>query len=368
MGLKSSDHPRGGHSLLLVGIFDVNMPLLYGEGSKAFTRLQEEIIKVSADQSLLTWTGSTPTSWSILAHHPRDFAESSDIVPHQANTVFTMTNKGLNITLPVIWIKGRHIGILACHKEGDFRGPIGLVLKRIPGEEGSQTYVRSHCDVRHPLVDYSIRSRTISSWQAAKPKSIFIENYQQSLLQIEHHAWIRALPGGALDINTLLASNTESSWDSVTRTLTWIERPQGQQFVEEPTWAGSIGILFLHHKQSLRLTVHIGGLSRRTRRHFPFRLALPRHKHGSMQRWSVGCSPVFNRTQTCSWGEKWSGYTDHQKYDLHTRIEKQWVMGKQVFVIDVWIADSVDASPSVVAHLIADQVREFFGFFKHDLS
>ena len=29
----------------LIGLFDVNMPLLYGEGEKAFIRLQEEIIK-----------------------------------------------------------------------------------------------------------------------------------------------------------------------------------------------------------------------------------------------------------------------------------------------------------------------------------
>ncbi|KAF2201152.1 hypothetical protein GQ43DRAFT_448996 [Delitschia confertaspora ATCC 74209] len=33
----------------LLGIFDVNMPLLYGEGEKAFVRLQEEIMKDSDD-------------------------------------------------------------------------------------------------------------------------------------------------------------------------------------------------------------------------------------------------------------------------------------------------------------------------------
>ncbi|KAF5528527.1 Vegetative incompatibility protein HET-E-1 [Colletotrichum aenigma] len=36
----------------LLGLFGVNMPLLYGEGSKAFVRLQEEIIKISDDQSI----------------------------------------------------------------------------------------------------------------------------------------------------------------------------------------------------------------------------------------------------------------------------------------------------------------------------
>jgi hypothetical protein len=37
----------------LMGLFDVNMPLLYGEGKKAFIRLQEEIIKENDDHSIL---------------------------------------------------------------------------------------------------------------------------------------------------------------------------------------------------------------------------------------------------------------------------------------------------------------------------
>ncbi|KAI2637301.1 HET-domain-containing protein [Xylaria nigripes] len=37
----------------LMGIFDVNMPLLYGEGDKAFHRLQEEIIRRTDDHSVL---------------------------------------------------------------------------------------------------------------------------------------------------------------------------------------------------------------------------------------------------------------------------------------------------------------------------
>ncbi|KAK2014583.1 HET-domain-containing protein [Colletotrichum eremochloae] len=39
----------------LLGLFGVNMPLLYGEGRKAFLRLQEEIIKVSVDQSIFVY-------------------------------------------------------------------------------------------------------------------------------------------------------------------------------------------------------------------------------------------------------------------------------------------------------------------------
>ena len=36
----------------LLGLFGVNMPLLYGEGDKAFTRLQHEILKSSHDESI----------------------------------------------------------------------------------------------------------------------------------------------------------------------------------------------------------------------------------------------------------------------------------------------------------------------------
>ncbi|KAK2053679.1 hypothetical protein LY76DRAFT_629371 [Colletotrichum caudatum] len=39
----------------MLGLFDINMPQLCGEGAKAFVRLQEEIIKVPTDHSLLCW-------------------------------------------------------------------------------------------------------------------------------------------------------------------------------------------------------------------------------------------------------------------------------------------------------------------------
>ncbi|KAJ4264479.1 hypothetical protein NW762_005679 [Fusarium torreyae] len=40
----------------LLGLFDVNMPLIYGEGHKAFYRLQVEIMKFTNDDSLFAWS------------------------------------------------------------------------------------------------------------------------------------------------------------------------------------------------------------------------------------------------------------------------------------------------------------------------
>ena len=41
----------------LMSLFDVNMTLLYGEGTKAFARLQEEIIRTSINQSIFLGAG-----------------------------------------------------------------------------------------------------------------------------------------------------------------------------------------------------------------------------------------------------------------------------------------------------------------------
>ena len=60
----------------LMGLLDVNMPMLYGEGKKAFHRLQLEIIRTSNDQSIFAW-GWNPfvnvRAGSILADDPSFF-------------------------------------------------------------------------------------------------------------------------------------------------------------------------------------------------------------------------------------------------------------------------------------------------------
>jgi hypothetical protein len=79
----------------LLGLFDINMPLLYGEGRKSFFRLQEELLKCSSDQSLLAWGIEPPLqqldpdkSWTViamrpttgmLARGPEDFRNSGNV-------------------------------------------------------------------------------------------------------------------------------------------------------------------------------------------------------------------------------------------------------------------------------------------------
>ncbi|KAH8668770.1 heterokaryon incompatibility protein-domain-containing protein [Xylariales sp. PMI_506] len=88
----------------LLGLFDINMPLLYGEGQKAFLRLQEEICRRSKDLTLFAWETATSTAsryHGLFAQSPDDFAGAKNFERHATRTPFTkevrLTNKGLCI-------------------------------------------------------------------------------------------------------------------------------------------------------------------------------------------------------------------------------------------------------------------------------
>ncbi|KAK4198248.1 heterokaryon incompatibility protein-domain-containing protein, partial [Triangularia verruculosa] len=58
----------------LFGISDVHLPLIYGEGHKAFTRLQEAILQNSADLSLFAWTSKCGQKYrGAFAKSPAEF-------------------------------------------------------------------------------------------------------------------------------------------------------------------------------------------------------------------------------------------------------------------------------------------------------
>ncbi|KAL6800870.1 heterokaryon incompatibility domain-containing protein [Trichoderma sp. SZMC 28013] len=70
----------------LMGIFDVNMPMIYGEGRNAFIRLQEEILKQTEDDSLFAWRASEESASEapyrgLFASSPKEFASEATITP-----------------------------------------------------------------------------------------------------------------------------------------------------------------------------------------------------------------------------------------------------------------------------------------------
>jgi hypothetical protein len=122
----------------LMGLFDVHMPLLYGEGDRAFVRLQREILTVHADESILAFDLDLDKASSreepnfsaargALARGPREFARwntyqrlSFSLHPGQLwrpGAALQWTNRGLSMTLP-LWrsrANRRHaLAVLSC--------------------------------------------------------------------------------------------------------------------------------------------------------------------------------------------------------------------------------------------------------------
>ena len=126
----------------LLGLFDVNMPPLYGEGKKAFMRLQLEILKTSDDESIFVWCDEfrefysqygQPQLSGLLAYSPERFRDSGRIRAinpkdrYKSFTLwkdnpFSMTNKGLHISLnlfPYDLKDGMFIVPLECSSLGE---------------------------------------------------------------------------------------------------------------------------------------------------------------------------------------------------------------------------------------------------------
>ncbi|KAG0709348.1 hypothetical protein DFH29DRAFT_887948 [Suillus ampliporus] len=60
----------------LMGIFGITMPVTYGEGDHAFSRLLMEIMKRTGDATLLDWVGQPSTLNTCLPSSPRCFSDA----------------------------------------------------------------------------------------------------------------------------------------------------------------------------------------------------------------------------------------------------------------------------------------------------
>lgn len=85
----------------LLGLFDVHMPIVYGEGDQAFLRLQEEIVKRTNDQSIFAWQARwSRAHWAgLFARRPAHFKGLGDVECTGVMPIapYTMTHNGVEL-------------------------------------------------------------------------------------------------------------------------------------------------------------------------------------------------------------------------------------------------------------------------------
>ncbi|KAJ9663231.1 hypothetical protein H2198_000992 [Neophaeococcomyces mojaviensis] len=155
----------------LLGIFDVNMPMLYGEGRRAFLRLQEEIMQRSTDQSILLWN-SDKHGKALFGSSPADFRDCGRLHSRtQHKKAFILNNLGLDIEVTLRpWRLNTYVAFLACESGGPSN--VGNINLEIDRESGY--LCRTHSAQRKPSEKagpYILKDRRITILRQGSSKS-----------------------------------------------------------------------------------------------------------------------------------------------------------------------------------------------------
>ena len=205
----------------LMGLLDVNMPMLYGEGKKAFHRLQLEIIRTSNDHSVFAWGCNEIhlRAGSILADDPSFFQDCAKMelmnqdefleslkerIPEEDLPsieddrlgTFPITNRGIQIWLflrprvgcdsvfqVLLPCRSRPSGppvaiILALWESNYYRYPGSIHHERVPLQL-RQVYLRyqgtPHCNSTFEIDDSAVHKKGFT-YSAACPEGLITEN------------------------------------------------------------------------------------------------------------------------------------------------------------------------------------------------
>ncbi|RYP17697.1 hypothetical protein DL765_004375 [Monosporascus sp. GIB2] len=189
----------------LLGLLDVNMPLLYGEGPKAFKRLQEEILKTRYDDSILAAGYGSPSgepyARPALADSPYAFRHCQNFVAHELPSYLsrfarraaltwtnitghsTWTNIGLLITLPLIFLDHNNGVSLAILRHSPWQArfivipliayddPTKNLLCRLPG---ANPFLISISPLLATWNSHSQKFMHLSPWKKHSVKQIYL--------------------------------------------------------------------------------------------------------------------------------------------------------------------------------------------------
>lgn len=85
----------------VLGLFYITLAPLYGEGLRAFDRLQAKIMERVSDETIFAWNLGSSESWRVLAQRPEHFSQSAGIrqAIHFQRKPYAITNQGLRFEI-----------------------------------------------------------------------------------------------------------------------------------------------------------------------------------------------------------------------------------------------------------------------------
>ncbi|ETN41698.1 uncharacterized protein HMPREF1541_03634 [Cyphellophora europaea CBS 101466] len=231
----------------LLGIFDVNLPMLYGmsDAQNAFVTLQKAIMEHSDDQTIFAWTRALPTKGrghcGLLATTPDAFADSGHVVRSPSPVIFNpegygFKNVGLTLQMCTKPYAGRtYLALLDCVDERLPRDQFAIFVERL-----ADTSQFARVRVGDASIQAIRRGDSDRDW---KVQNICVQQRPGPAVNERYGFWLRTL-----DIPGL--SPTE-----VRRSLVWSNRPtehesnKGWVFDIASGTTSTAGIVYLPKRQ-----------------------------------------------------------------------------------------------------------------------
>ncbi|KAM5364137.1 hypothetical protein ACJZ2D_011638 [Fusarium nematophilum] len=233
----------------LLGIFNIVMPMIYGEGDGALGRLQREIMRNTGDHSILAWGLSTAEytpsksvdaiSAGILATSPSDFVNCGRIVARKPDATpvntFDISGGSLRMHLYLHTTSaGETYGLLNCGPEHDAEQVVGIPVHKVVSSVAPDEYLRpqGRCSILLPRAASSTSTKPIHIQMERQSRTheavgqrfwLHIDGYQKiNLKQVEDYRPLRRERG-----RVLIAEASDSD-ETITRQYLARFRIQGE--------------------------------------------------------------------------------------------------------------------------------------------
>lgn len=194
----------------LMGLFDVNMPMIYGEREKAFLRLQQHIIQRSKDESIFAWRmefpGYTRAYSGLFAPSPKVYASCSDIIQTQGSHGFSEINGELLMRTKISNHGPKtYFAQLNCTDKAYPDGKASILIAKT-STEGEYVRVRdaNTGSLSFTQSDHETRFQELQIRVVVNPTNPPVEIY--------NGVWLRTLqPPGHNNCQTTILSNCQTS-------------------------------------------------------------------------------------------------------------------------------------------------------------
>ena len=200
----------------LMGLFDVYMPMIYGEREKAFLRLQQHIIQKSKDESIFAWCtefpGNLKTYSGLFAPSPSAYAHCSEIIQTRGSKGFSEVNGELLIpskVAPSISMM-TYSALLHCTHKDNPSANVSILIAPT-SDETTYVRVRDVGDGGHTLIRSSDQARFTEQQVRA------LVDPAEPPVTIFYGFWLRTLqaPGYAQHQTVVLSNSSAPRTDLI---------------------------------------------------------------------------------------------------------------------------------------------------------